>query len=100
MQFFLSKNRGKLGQTFVLVRLYALTTQCVCSILEGKGGEIMISGANSAKLQLTVTPAVLLRVNRLAQEAGMTKSHYLTMLINEKWKEGNHTDGEVGLSDA
>jgi len=59
----------------------------------------MITGPNSAKLQLTVTPKVLLRVNKLADEAGMTKSQYLTMLINQKWKEDGHTDAEVGLSD-
>lgn len=59
----------------------------------------MAAGPNSAKLQLTVTPRVLHRVNRLADEAGMTKSQYLTMLINQKWKEDGHTDAEVGLSD-
>nr|CRY96913.1 hypothetical protein [uncultured prokaryote] len=55
-------------------------------------------GPNSVRLQLTLTARVQQRLERLAVDAGMTKSQYLTMLINEKWgEEANHTDGDDGF---
>lgn len=57
----------------------------------------MPMGPNMSKLQLTLDNRVRLRVERLADEAGLTKSSFITMLINNAWKEANHTDDEDGV---
>lgn len=49
------------------------------------------------RLQITASERVLERLAILANAAGMTKSQYLTMLINQNWKEESHAGkGDVG----
>lgn len=54
-------------------------------------------GQETSKIQLTVDYRVRARLERLAEDAGMSKSAYVTMLINKNWKEENHTDDEDGV---
>lgn len=63
-------------------------------VITMEGGEIMAIGAGMARLQLTVSARVVARLERVAEEAGMPKSQYITMLINNAWKEAGHTEGE------
>lgn len=51
----------------------------------------------NARLQLTVAAKVIARLDVLAKDAGMPKSQYVTMLVNEKWKEEGHSDLEDGF---
>lgn len=53
--------------------------------------------SGNARLQLTLSVRVIARLERLAGDAGMPKSQYLTMLINNAWKEDGHTDDEDGF---
>lgn len=48
------------------------------------------------RVQVTAASHVIERLERLAADSGMTKSQYLTMLINHEWKEGGHTESEEG----
>lgn len=43
------------------------------------------------RVQLTVAERVIERLEILAADAGMTKSQYVTMLVNLNWKEERHT---------
>lgn len=49
------------------------------------------------RLQISGTTRVMARLTRLADDAGMSKSAYITMLINKQWKEDGHTDEEDGI---
>lgn len=49
------------------------------------------------RMQITVADCVVERLAALAASAGMTKSQYITMLVNQNWKEESHTvKGDVG----
>lgn len=43
------------------------------------------------RVQITLRPEVLERLDVLAREMGLKRSAVLSVLINEKWKE-EHTD--------
>lgn len=55
-------------------------------------------GPGMVRLQITVAERVVERLAILASDAGMTKSQYITMLVNQNWKEDGHAaksgDGE------
>lgn len=42
------------------------------------------------RVQITAAERVIERLEILAADAGMTKSQYITMLVNQNWKEENH----------
>lgn len=43
------------------------------------------------RLQITLRPEILKKLDALALEMGLKRSAFLSLLINEKWKE-EHTD--------
>lgn len=61
--------------------------------------EVIIVSLKSGlvRLQISATARVMARLARLAEDAGMSKSAYITMLINKSWKEENHTDDDDGV---
>jgi len=47
-------------------------------------------GPGMVRLQITAAERVVERLAILATDAGMTKSQYITMLVNQNWKEDCH----------